>query len=83
MSEARTEQELAAAFTMQKAAEEIAAILVERMSALGATRDMAVEVSGTLISAAWVMQKVWEGEGARQSFVKLLRQSADKIERGV
>lgn len=75
-----TEQELATALSMQKAAGEIVAILTERMHALGATRAMALDVSGTLISAAWLMQKLWEGDAARASFVAMLRASADKIE---
>ena len=77
-----SEKELLAAESMQKAAGEIVAILTERMHALGATREMAVEVSGTLISAAWMMQKLWEGDIARPSFVAMLRRSADRIESG-
>lgn len=73
----------AAALAMQNAAGEIVAILTERMHSLGATRDMVCEVSGTLISAAWMMQKLWEGEGARPLFVDLLRRTADKIESGL
>lgn len=80
MTEARTEHE-AAALIMQNAAGEIVAILTECMHSLGVTRDMVTEVSGTLISAAWIMQKLWEGEGARPAFVALLRRQADKIER--
>ncbi len=76
-----TDQEMAAAATMQRAAGEIVAILTERMHSLGATREMVCEVSGTLISAAWMMQKLWEGDGARPAFVRLLRSTADKIER--
>lgn len=75
-----TEQEIAAAKSMQAASEEIAAILTERMHSLGATQEMALDVSATLISAAWLMQRVWEGEGARAAFVALLRRQADKIE---
>lgn len=75
-----SEQELLAAELMQKAAGEIVAILTERMHALGATREMACEVSATLISAAWMMQKLWEGDNARPSFVATLRRSADRIE---
>ena len=78
-----SEKELLAAESMQKAAGEIVAILTERMHSLGATREMAVEVSGTLISAAWMMQKLWEGDNARPSFVATLRRSADRIERGL
>lgn len=75
-----SEQEMAAAESMQKAAGEIVAILTERMHSLGATRDMALDVSGTLISAAWMMQKLWEGDNARPSFVAMLRRTADRIE---
>lgn len=75
-----SDQEMAAAETMQRAAGEIVAILTERMHSLGATRDMVSEVSGTLISAAWMMQKLWEGEGARPAFVALLRGTAENIE---
>lgn len=78
-----SEKELLAAESMQKAASEIVAILTERMHSLGATRDMALDVSGTLISAAWLMQKLWEGDNARPSFVAMLRRQADKIEGGI
>lgn len=78
----QSEKELLAAESMQKAAGEIVAILTERMHSLGATREMAVEVSGTLISAAWMMQKLWEGDNARPTFVATLRRSADRIEAG-
>ena len=77
-----SEKELLAAESMQKAAGEIVAILSERMHSLGATREMALDVSGTLISAAWLMQKLWEGDNARPSFVAMLRRQADKIEVG-
>lgn len=73
-------EEQAAALAMQNAAGEIVAILTERMHALGATREMVGEVSGTLISAAWMMQCLWEGDDARAAFVALLRGQADKIE---
>lgn len=78
-----TKQEIAAAETMQRAAGEIVAILTERMHSLGATRDMVSEVSGTLISAAWMMQKLWQGDDAKPAFVALLRGTADKIESGL
>ena len=80
---ANTEQETAAALSMQYAAGEIAAILSERMHSLDAGCEMAMEVSGTLISAAWLTLRLWEGEGARVAFAALLRHSADKIDRGL
>lgn len=60
-----TRQETAAALAMQNAAGKIVAIPTERMHTLDVTRDMVREVSGTLISTAWMMQKLWEGDDAR------------------
>ena len=60
-----TGQETAVALAMQNAGGEIVAILTERLHTLGATPDLVCKVPGTLISADWIIQKLWEGNDAR------------------